>query len=197
MSPKPTFFATPAAFRAWFAEHHATEQELLVGFYKVATGKPSLTWPQSVDEALCFGWIDGVRKRLDDESYTIRFCPRRPGSYWSKKNIASMQRLIKEGRVQPAGLEAYESRKGERSGAYSFEQDELPELSPQHLATFKAQKAAWDFFQAQPPGYRKTLIHWIMEAKQEKTQIRRLRRVIEVSAQGERVDLMSPFKRTQ
>ena len=193
LSPRPSFFPSPAEFRAWLAQHHDKQQELLAGFYKVATGKASITWNESVDEALCYGWIDGVRKRLSDEAYTIRFTPRRPDSFWSKKNIASMERLLAEGRVQPAGLAAYQARKGEKSGAYSFEQAQAPELSPQHRAAFQAEQPAWEFFQAQPPGYRKTMIHWIMSAKQEKTQLRRLQRVIEASAQAQRVDLMAPF----
>ncbi len=146
-----------------------------------------------MDEALCFGWIDGVRKRLDDEAYTIRFTPRRPNSIWSKKNIASMQRLIQGGRVQPTGMAAYKARQSENSGVYAFEQNEEPELSSTLQKRFAAQSDAWEFFQAQPPSYRRTLTHWITSAKREETQLRRLHRVIQVSAQGERVNLMSPF----
>ncbi|MDA1329807.1 MAG: bacteriocin-protection protein [Chloroflexi bacterium] len=193
MTATPAFFATPEEFRAWLAEHHASQRQLLVGFYKVATDKPSISWEQSVDEALCYGWIDGARKRIDDEAYTIRFSPRRPDSFWSKKNIASMQRLIAVGRVQPAGLAVYQARKGQKSGAYSFEQDEAPKLNAAQAKTFRVAKGAWEFFQDQPPGYRKTIIHWVTSAKQEKTQVRRLARVIEVSISGERVDLMDPF----
>ena len=196
MSAPPTFFANPDDFRAWLETHHAKEQELLVGYYKKATGKRSITWEESVEEALCFGWIDGIRRRLDEEAYTVRFTPRRPNSNWSKKNIASMQRLIKEGRVQPAGLAAYEAGKAEKSSAYSFEQDREPELRSALAKMFQAQPAAWDFFQAQPPGYRRRMILWIVSAKQEATQLRRLNRVIEVSAHEKRVDMMSPFKKT-
>lgn len=193
MSRDPIFFPTPEEFRAWLAAQHDKEQELLVGFYKVATGKPSLTWDQSVDEALCFGWIDGVRKRIDDESYTIRFTPRKPDSYWSKKNIASAERLIADGRMQPAGLAAYRARKGEKSGAYSFEQDEIAAFGPELEGRFKAQKEAWEFFHAQPPGYRKTIRHWVMSAKHQETRLKRLDRVVEVSGQEQRVDLLKPF----
>lgn len=194
MSNKPVFFSTPNEFRAWLAENHDEEQELLVGFYKVATGKPSLTWDESVDEAICFGWIDGVRKRINDESYTIRFTPRKPDSYWSKKNIASAERLIAAGHMQPPGLAAYRARAGEKSGAYSFEQDEIASFAPELERRFKAQIKAWEFFNAQPPGYQKTIRHWVVSAKRAETRLKRLDRVIEVSTQEQRVDLMSPFK---
>lgn len=136
---KPTFFASLAEFRKWLKANHAKAGELLVGFYKVGSGKPSMTWPESVDEALCFGWIDGVRKSLGPKNYTIRFTPRRPGTFWGKKNIARAQRLIKEGRMQPAGLKAFESRLGEKSGAYSFEQTEIV-FEPALEKRFKANR---------------------------------------------------------
>jgi len=194
---KPIFFATQADLRKWFVKNHKTASQLLLGYYKVGSGKPSITWDESVDEALCFGWIDGVRKGLDAQSYTIRFTPRRAGSFWSKKNIASVERLIKEGCMKPAGLAVYKARKGEKSDAYSFEQDEIAPFSAALKRRFKANKAAWNFFGAQPPGYQKTMRHWVMSAKQEATQVRRLDRIIEVSAMKKRVDLMSPFKMTQ
>src|SRR5205085_3236728 len=119
---EPTFFATPAELRAWLEAHHQAEAELLVGFYKRGSGKPSITWPESVDEALCFGWIDGIRKNIDEDSYQIRFSPRKPGSIWSAVNIRNIDRLLKEDRMQPAGIKAYEARKEYRSGSYSYEQ---------------------------------------------------------------------------
>lgn len=197
MTEKPTFFATAGDFRAWLAKNHDKAAVLQVGYYKVATGKPSITWDQSVEEALCYGWIDGLRRRIDEESYMIRFTPRRRGSHWSQKNIASVEKLIGEGRMQPAGLKAYEARRAERSGAYSFEQDQEPAFAEGLLAQFKASKAAWAFFQAQAPSYRRMVTHWVTAAKQEATRQRRLQRVIDVSAEEKRVDLMSPFKRTQ
>lgn len=196
MAEQPAFFERPEDFRAWLKKHHNEKAALLVGFYKVSTGKPSLIWEQAVDEALCYGWIDGVRKRIDDEAYTIRFTPRRPGSHWSQKNINSVTRLLEEGRMQPAGLAAYEARREDKSARASYEQGDEPELSPELLAEAGQQPEAWAFFQQQPPGYRRTLTHWVMSAKQEQTRLRRLERILEVSAQGKRVDLMSPFKRT-
>jgi uncharacterized protein YdeI (YjbR/CyaY-like superfamily) len=193
MTDAPTFFETPEDFRAWLNANHDQEQVLLVGFYKVGSGKPSITWEQSVEEALCFGWIDGVRRRIDDKAYTIRFTPRRPGSHWSQKNIDSVQRLIAAGPMQPAGLAAYQARSAEKSARASYEQDKTPELSPELLAHTEQQAEAWAFFQAQPPGYRRTMLHWVTSAKQEQTRLRRLDRILEVSAQGTRVDLMKPF----
>ncbi len=193
MTEAPSFFGGPADLRAWLEQHHQQDDAFLVGFYKVATGKPSITWAQSVEEALCFGWIDGVRKRIDEEAYTIRFTPRRPGSHWSQKNIDSVERLIAEGRMQPAGLKAYEARTEENSARASFEQAQALELSPELLGHAEAQPEAWAFFQAQPPGYQRIMLHWVMSAKQDKTKLRRLERILEVSAVGERVDLMKPF----
>lgn len=188
----PIFFASPAEFGDWLQANHAKASEVLVGYYKVSTGKPSLTWEQSVDEALCYGWIDGVRRSLGAESYTIRFTPRKAGSIWSNKNLASVERLISTGRMQPAGLAAYQARRADRSGIYSFELDQTG-LSAEMEANFKSQAAAWDFFNKQPPGYQKTMRHWVTSAKKEETQRKRLERLIEVSAAGQRVDLMKPF----
>ncbi|MCW5876957.1 MAG: YdeI/OmpD-associated family protein [Anaerolineales bacterium] len=188
----PIFFATPADLRAWLEANHSSASELQVGYYKVSTGKPSITWDESVEEALCYGWIDGVRKSLGEESYTIRFTPRKPDSIWSKKNIATVERLIAEGRMQPAGLAIYQARREDRSGIYSFEQGETG-LSAELEERFKAQAAAWEFFNAQPPGYQKTMRHWVSSAKKEETQLKRLERLMEVSARSERIDLMKPF----
>jgi len=180
------FFKTPAAFRKWLAANHAKSNELWVGFYKKNSGKPSITWPESVDEALCFGWIDGVRKSLDEQSYVIRFSPRKPSSIWSAVNIRNMERLIKEDRVQPAGLKAYEARKEYRSGIYSYEQ-RSPELVEPYAGLFKRHRAAWKFFQAQPPSYRKMMNWYVVSAKQEATRLKRLERLIDESASGRRL----------
>ena len=182
----PKFFKTPSAFRKWLEAHHAKSEELWVGFYKKNSGKASITWPESVDEALCFGWIDGIRKNIDEASYMIRFSPRKPGSIWSAVNIRNAERLIKEGRMQPAGLKAYRTRKANRSGIYAYEQ-RSPELVEPYLGKLKRNKEAWKFFQAQPPSYRKTLNWWIVSAKQEETRLKRLGKLIEESEQGRRL----------
>jgi uncharacterized protein YdeI (YjbR/CyaY-like superfamily) len=183
---QPRFFKTPAAFRKWLAANHAKSKELWVGFYKKDSGKPSITWPESVDEALCVGWIDGVRKSLDAESYVIRFSPRKPNSIWSAVNIRNVERLITEGRMQPAGMRAYEARKEFRSGIYAYEQ-RSPELVEPYATTFKNNKAAWEFFSAQPPGYRKMMNWWIVSAKREETRLERLARLIKASESRERI----------
>ena len=182
----PIFFPTPAAFRKWLTTNHSRSNELWVGFYKKSSGKPSITWPESVDEALCFGWIDGVRKNLDEQSYVIRFSPRKPNSIWSAVNIRNMERLISEQRVQPAGLRAYEARKENRSGIYSYEQ-RSPELVEPYARMFKRHRSAWKFFSAQPPGYRKMMNWYVVSAKQEATRLKRLDILIKSSARGERL----------
>jgi uncharacterized protein YdeI (YjbR/CyaY-like superfamily) len=184
MSPK--FFKTPSAFRKWLAANHAKSKELWVGFYKKASGKPSITWPESVDEALCFGWIDGVRKSIDEESYQIRFSPRKSTSIWSAVNIRNAEKLIKEKRMQAAGLKAFAARKENRSGIYAYEQ-RSSELAEPYLSMLKRNKAAWKFFQAQPPYYRKTVNWWVVSAKQEATRMGRLNKLIEASAEGRRL----------
>lgn len=183
---KTRFFPTPSAFHKWLAANHDKSKELWVGFYKKSSGKPSIDWPQSVDEALCFGWIDGIRKSIDEESFKIRFTPRRPGSIWSAVNIRNLERLIKENRMQPAGLKAYELRKEYRSGIYAYEQ-RSPELVEPYAKEFKRHKAAWKFFEAQPPGYRKIMNWYVVSAKQEETRLKRLKILIEASAQGRRM----------
>ena len=182
----PKFFQTPAAFRKWLAANHGKSRELWVCFYKRHSGKPSINWPESVEEALCFGWIDGVRKRIDDASYKIRFSPRKPNSIWSAVNIRIAQRLIDEKRMQPAGLKAFEARKEYRSGIYSYEQ-RSPELVEPYFGKLKRNKAAWEFFQAQPPSYRKMMNWWIVSAKQESTRLSRLHKLIELSAKQQRL----------
>ncbi len=180
------FFTRPAELRAWLEQHHATVDQLWVGFYKKGSGRPSLTWPESVDEALCFGWIDGLRKSIDEVSYRIRFTPRRPGSIWSTVNIRRAQELIEAGRMRPAGLEAFAKRREDRARRYSFEQGEVA-LGEAFEAEFRANAKAWAFFEAQPPSYRKTTTWWVVSAKREETRRRRLATLIRDSAAGERI----------
>jgi uncharacterized protein YdeI (YjbR/CyaY-like superfamily) len=187
---EPTFFATPAEWRAWLQKHHATASELSVGFWKRDTGKPSLTWPQSVDEALCFGWIDGVRHRIDDEAYRIRFTPRKPGGIWSQVNIKRFAELKAEGRVTPAGQAAYDIGKG-RTNIYPHERA-AAEFTPEQIARFQTNPAAWAAFQAFPPSYRKVAVHRVITAKGEATRAKRLDILIDASARGLR--LQSPTK---
>jgi uncharacterized protein YdeI (YjbR/CyaY-like superfamily) len=179
----PTFFAKQSDFRKWLQKNHKKETELLVGFYKVGSGKPSMTWSQSVDEALCFGWIDGVRKSIDEESYQIRFSQRRPTSIWSAINIKKIEELKKQGLMQPAGLAIFEKRTESKSRVYSFEK-ELVELPGYFKKQFKANKKAWDYFQSLAPSYRKISTHWVMNAKQETTRLKRLNQLISESAAG-------------
>ena len=189
--PRPTFFPTPAHFRRWLERHHASATELWVGFYKKSTGRPSITWPEAVDEALCFGWIDGIRKSLDEESYTNRFTPRKPGSNWSLINTKRVKELIEQGRMHEAGLEAFKSRDPKKS-VYSFEQRKNPQLTPELEALFKRNRDAWQFFEAQPPGYRRVITFYVVSAKQEATRLRRLDNLIKHCAAGRRIDFMKP-----
>lgn len=183
---EPRFFKTPQSLRAWFDVHHATDQELLVGFHKMGSGLQSITWPESVDQALCFGWIDSVRRGIDDVSYTNRFTPRKAGSTWSVKNIARVAELTEMGLMHPAGMAAFERRTEARSGIYSFEQERI-ELERAHEKMFRGNPAAWTFFQEQPPSYRKTATWWVISAKREETRLRRLETLIEDSANGRRI----------
>jgi uncharacterized protein YdeI (YjbR/CyaY-like superfamily) len=180
----PVFFATPEAFRAWLAEHHADETELLVGLHRTGSGRPSMTWPESVDQALCFGWIDGVRRRLDDTSYSIRFTPRKARSIWSAVNVRRFTELREQGLVAPAGLAAFARRREEDTAIYSHEAAEEPTLSAEQEAEFRARPEAWEWFAARPPSYRRTAVHWVGRAKREETRRRRLAQLIECSAQG-------------
>lgn len=182
---KPTFFATQSEFRAWLKKNHKKAQEVLVGFYKKDSSKPSITWPQSVDEALCFGWIDGIRKSINEESYSIRFTPRKPRSTWSAVNIKRVKELKALGLMQPAGLKAFEERADERSAIYSYEQRHSGKLNSAFEKQFRANIKAWEFFQNQPPSYRKAAIWWVISAKKEETQQKRLNTLIEDS-QNER-----------
>ena len=180
------FFETPIAFRRWLQQHHRTAAELWVGFYKKSTGRPSITWPEAVDEALCFGWIDGVRKSVDADSYMNRFTPRRPKSVWSQVNRKRVEALLAEGRMRPAGLEAWK-RRDEGSPGYSFEQRESPQLSPEAEAEFRRNTKAWTFFQAQPPGYRRLMTWYVISAKREETRARRLGTLVDACAKGKRL----------
>jgi uncharacterized protein YdeI (YjbR/CyaY-like superfamily) len=182
----PLFFTNQDDFRKWLAENHKKETELLVGFYKKESGRPTMTWSQSVDQALCFGWIDGVRKSIDKDSYCIRFTPRRPTSIWSDINIQKIEELKKEGLIQPSGIAAFKNRKASKSRIYSFE-TETKKLPDQFELKFKANIIAWDFFTRQAPSYQKTIIHWIVTAKQEKTKLTRLVRTITESEKQKRI----------
>jgi uncharacterized protein YdeI (YjbR/CyaY-like superfamily) len=183
---KAIYFPDGAALRAWFAEHAATAQELFVGYYKRHTGKPSPTWSESVDEALCFGWIDGVRHSVDADRYTNRFTPRRKGSNWSLINVNKVAALIKAGKMTPAGLAAYEGRTPEKTGRTSYEQRPHA-FPPEHLKTFKASKAAWTWFAAQPPGYQRLAIWYVVSGVRAETQAKRLATVIAASAAQRRI----------
>jgi len=175
------YFASPEEFRRWLEAHHATEGELWVGFHKRASGVPSPTWPESVDEALCFGWIDGVRRSVDAARYAIRFTPRRPRSIWSAVNLARARELVAAGRMQPAGLAAFEGRDEERTRRYSYERREA-QLGAEDEERFRAAPGAWEFYLAQPPWYRRTTAWWVTSAKREATRRQRLERLIADSA---------------
>ena len=188
---RPAHFASGAEFRDWLAIHHATATELLVGFYHKASGKGGLTYSEALDEALCFGWIDGVRKRRDAHSYTIRFTPRRPGSVWSNVNVRHVTRLKAAGRMHPAGLAAFKRREKKKTGVYSFEQ--RPQMFPAAYAKiFRSNRPAWDFWLAQPPGYRRTTVWWVISAMRDVTRQSRLTALIALSAAGRRLDLLAP-----
>jgi uncharacterized protein YdeI (YjbR/CyaY-like superfamily) len=189
---EPEFFTSPAAFRSWLERNHASEQELLVGYHKKSTGRPSLTWSESVDEALCFGWIDGIRRRVDAERYTIRFTPRRVGSVWSNVNIRKVEELIRTGRMRPAGQRAFDQRDVERSGIYSYERRSEAPLPDEALAGLRANPDAWRFWEAQPPGYRRQTTSWILSAKRDETRTRRIKQLIADSAAGLRI---APLRR--
>ena len=181
------FFAQPAAFRAWLEKRHQIKREQWVGFHRKASGRPSITWPEAVDEALCFGWIDGLRKTIDAESYKIRFTPRRPTSNWSAINIRRMKELMREGRVGPAGIKAFQKRMPERSGIYSYENRKSATLNDAALKLFRTESAAWEFFQSQPASYRQTAIWWVVSAKRPQTHQDRLRKLIALSKAGCRI----------
>ncbi len=182
MATDPKFFATPADWRAWLEKHHTTHEELWVGFYKRDSGRPSITWPESVDGALCFGWIDGIRKSIDDASYKIRFTPRKPRSIWSAINIKRATELSKSGFMAAAGLAAFEKRDGDRSAIYAYEQRKAAKLPAAYRKQFKQQPDAWAFFQSMPPWYQRTSTYWVINAKREETRLKRLAILIDCSA---------------
>ena len=188
---KVLFFATPADFRAWLEQNHAIEQELFVGFYKRESGKPSITWPESVDCALSYGWIDGVRNTIDEVSYRIRFTPRKPTSTWSAINVKRVAELTKLDLMRPAGVIAFEARKGDKTGIYAYEQRKNAKLPPAFEKKFQANKRAWAYFQAQPPWYQRTASYRVISAKQEETRQRRLDQLIEASAAGRPIKELS------
>jgi uncharacterized protein YdeI (YjbR/CyaY-like superfamily) len=183
---KATFFRLPSDLRKWFEKHHARARELLVGYYKKGSGKPSITWPESVDEALCVGWIDGIRRSVDEVSYTIRFTPRKPRSIWSAVNIRRANALTEEKRMQPAGLAAFAARRENRSGIYSYEQRSA-ELPEPYAGKLRKNRAASDFFRVQPPGYRKQMCWWVIGGRKEETRRKRLKKLVEESARGRRL----------
>jgi uncharacterized protein YdeI (YjbR/CyaY-like superfamily) len=184
---QPTFFATPRKWRAWLAKHHATAPELWVVLHKKGSGRASITWPEAVDQALCFGWIDGVRKSLDETCYMNRFTPRRRGSVWSSVNLGRVEELLRLGLMEPAGLAAYEARKADRSGLYSYEQRETAKLPAPLERRLKQNGNAWQFFQEQAPWYRRAATWWVISARKEETRQRRLATLIEDSARARRI----------
>ena len=193
---KPIFFTSPKEFRKWLVKHHRSETELYVGFYKKHTGKPSMTWSESVDQALCFGWIDGIRKGIDEESYCNRFTPRKAKSNWSAVNIRKIEELTKLGLMQPAGLAAFSLREEKRSEIYTYER-KAHELSPEFLKKFKANKKAWTYFQEMAPWYKKHAIDWVMRAVREETSLRRLTTLIKDSEEGRKIRPLSYDKKTK
>jgi uncharacterized protein YdeI (YjbR/CyaY-like superfamily) len=180
------YFKSPTDFRKWLKKNHATTQELWVGYYKKKSQRPSITWPESVDEALCFGWIDGIRKSVDDSRYIIRFTPRRPGSIWSAVNIKRVRELAGKGLMQASGTAAFNVRKENKSGIYSYEQRSA-QLDRPYERKLRQSKAAWNFFHAQAPSYRKAIVWWIVSAKQEVTRLKRLEKLVKESATGKRL----------
>src|SRR5229473_3437470 len=196
MPPKPTFFPTPSDFRAWLEANHDKFHELLVGFHKKSSGKPSITWPESVDAALCFGWIDGVRKSLNETSYTIRFTPRRSTSTWSAVNIKRVGQLKKTGLMHPAGLKAFAARSAKKSGIYSYEQRKSAQFTREHEKQFRANKTAWEFFRSQAPWYQRVCTYWVTSAKREETKFKRLSELIDHSQNRHKLPRLTPAKKS-
>lgn len=184
---EPIFFATPDEFRAWLEEHHDSAREVFVGYYKTSSSRPSITWPQSVDQALCFGWIDGMRKRIDDERYMIRFTPRKPSSTWSAVNVERIKELTELGLMRPEGLNAFQARVEGKTGVYAYERRDAAALDEAEEREFSANPQAWAFFQARPPSYRTAAIWWVVSAKKPETRRKRLATLIEDSANGRTV----------
>ncbi|MEW6194232.1 MAG: YdeI/OmpD-associated family protein [Bacteroidota bacterium] len=192
----PIFFKSPSQLRKWFKQNYSSKEELWLGYYKKNSGKPSVTWPESVDEALCFGWIDGIRKSIDDVSYKIRFTPRRKGSVWSVVNIKRAKELIEQGLMQQPGLSAFEKRKEDRSEIYSYEQRK-DDLDKPYLNIFKKNKDAWKFFQSMPPYYKRTVSWWVISAKKEETRLKRLQKLIDCSANEKKIPEMDIGKQAK
>ncbi len=190
----PTFFPDQYQFRDWLQANHQSETELNVGYYKVGSGKPSMSWSESVDQALCFGWIDGVRKSVDEERYMIRFSPRKKSSIWSAVNIKKVEELKAKGLMHPAGLAIYAHRKEDKSGVYSHE-NKNPSFSKELEEQFRASAKAWTFYETTPPSYKRSTIHWVMSAKREETTLKRLEQLIADSEKGERVRQFAPRKK--
>ena len=191
----PTFFTGLAPFRRWLRAHSARATELLVGFYTLGSGRPSITYPDARDEALCFGWIDGIRRNIDAHSYSIRFTPRKPKSLWSRVNVERVAALTQEGRMQEAGRVAFALREEARTGVYSFEQREAPRLGPKEEKALRANRAAWAYWNTQPPSYRQQASWWVISAKKEETRARRLAQLVAHSAQGQRLPQYRPLPR--
>lgn len=183
----PTYFTSAAQFRAWLKRHHSTATELLVGFHRKVSGRGGLTYPDALDDALCFGWIDGIRKRFDEHSYTIRFTPRKSTSIWSLVNVRHAERLIAAGKMQPAGIAAFAVRDPKKTGIYSFERQKPARLPKEFEQRFRANQAAWEFFRAQAPWYQRVAIHKVNSGKQLATRERWLERLITDSAAGQRL----------
>jgi uncharacterized protein YdeI (YjbR/CyaY-like superfamily) len=192
---EPIYFESPAAFRAWLEEHHETETEVWVGMWKKATGRQGMSWSQAVDEALCFGWIDGLLRRVDDERHLQRFTPRKSTSNWSAINIAKVAQLRAEGRMRPAGEAAFARRRDDKTAIYSHEQRSKPRLEPDEQAQLEANEAAWAYFSAKPPSYRRQATWWVISAKKPETRARRLATLIEDSAAGRPIKPLMPLPR--
>jgi uncharacterized protein YdeI (YjbR/CyaY-like superfamily) len=195
--PNPIFFAKPSELQAWFKKNHDKASEIWVGFHKKSSGQPSITWPESVDEALCFGWIDSVRKSVNDTSYTNRFTKRKARSTWSAVNIRRAKELIGLGRMQPAGIKAFEQRSDERSAIYSYEQRQSAKLSGAFEKQFRANKKAWKFFRAQAPWYQRVAAFWVVSAKKDDTRLKRLAKLIEDSENGRTIPPLTRPQRTE
>jgi uncharacterized protein YdeI (YjbR/CyaY-like superfamily) len=189
------YFSSPAEWRAWLERHHTSATEVFIGYWKKATGKPSLTWSQAVDEALCFGWIDGVVRGVDGERHVQRFTPRKPTSNWSAINIAKVEQLRAEGRMRPAGEAAFARRREDRSAIYAYEQRKNPVLEPEEEAALRANTAAWEYFMSRPPSYRKPALWWVISAKKPETRARRLQTLIADSAAGRPIKQLTPRTR--
>ena len=194
-SPDPIFFETPAELRDWLDEHHQTADEVIVGAWKKSTGKPSLTWPQIVEEALCVGWIDSIRRSVPGDGWTIRLTPRRKGSNWSAVNVAKIAELRDAGRLRPAGEAAFAARRADRTAIYSFEQPGEPSLAPDEEARFRRDQEAWAWFSGKAPSFRQQAIHWVISAKRPETRERRLATLIADSAAGQPVRALTPTRR--